>query len=141
MTTYWGNSIPSRAQSSAVTICGRDTPNRISSSLPMGDASRRDYVLLEGWSEIAAFGTITEGLLMQDIMERLFPNRKFDLHLKRDGFMRLREGCPVLDGNPCGRGEMIKLVKGGEVEHGGRSKDLPEDQGGRPGELSQGLSQ
>ncbi len=107
----------------------------------MGEAPRKDYVLLEGWSEMGSFETIAEGLCIQGFMEWVFPNRKFDLHLKRDTFMRLREGRMPHNGDPYARWEMIKLVKGGEVEHGGRNKDLPEDQGGRPGELSQGLSQ
>jgi len=105
----------------------------------MDSARSRDYVLLEGWREIATFETISEGLRFQDFMENLHPRRKFDLCLKRGGFMRLRDGWLPVEEDEYEKDplEWLKIIamKGGEQEHGGRIEDIPSNQSGRPGEL------
>ena len=84
----------------------------------MDSERSRDYVLLEGWSEVATFETISEGLRFQDFMENLHPRRKFDLCLKRGEFMRLRAGCLPIEEDEYEKDplEWLKIIalKGGE---------------------------
>ena len=92
----------------------------------------RDYVLLEGWSEVTTFERISEGLRFQDFMENLHPRRKFDLCLKRGGFLRLREGwLPVEEDGPVNDPlEWLKIIalKGGDIEHDRRKEEIPSNQ-------------
>lgn len=90
----------------------------------MDNEPRKDYVLLEGWSEVAAFETIVEGLRFQEFMEHLHPRRKFDLCLKRGGFIRLREGWMPIeeDVDPLDWLRTIAMQSGG-MERGRRSED------------------
>ena len=108
----------------------------------MDSDGSRDYVLLEGWSEVATFQTISEALRFQEFMENLHPRRKFDVCLKRGGFMRLRAGgIPAEEDQDKDPLEWLMLIalKGGGEEHGRRNEVVPSDKGGRPGELSQGF--
>jgi len=107
----------------------------------MDSDGSRDYVLLEGWSEVATFQTISEALRFQEFMENLHPRRKFDLCLKRGGFMRLRAGGIPAEDQDKDPLEWLMLIalKGGGEEHGRRNEVVPSDKGGRPGELSQGF--
>ncbi|MEI8120473.1 MAG: hypothetical protein WCI20_00360 [bacterium] len=103
----------------------------------MDSVTDRDYVVMNGWSEVAAFQTIGEALQFQEFMGNLHPNKKHDLHLKRNGFVMLREGSPPCDEDERSlRGFGFIMMKGGGIEHGRRKEGIPSDQSGWPRELS-----